>query len=355
MLNTQGLRSTTRDPLGKVGAEAVAGESWPSLMSWVILLVILLEGWAWSVGTLSSRSTSCSPGGREFVHEFGRPTEKAVKSLILKELLPKYVSGKFNSYGLSLILLRTWKGPSPWGRSLDFLWEGKRSFLKWSQTQSPGSKINALCLLLACSVYLSTFLFDLKLDVMVQVFFKTILAQHLIKYGNRKEVRGCEGIEPIHNLKRGEGSSRINYPIIGKLNMRYQVFPHPWVPGNKAPRHLIQRPCDKHTHPIMLKAPYSTEIRNNDTNWSVPLDIFMRSSWPLLPLQALPGAYHQQGSANMASSRSPLRRFVRSLMTPLPTSHKCLSWAPSTFPVSMIGASFLLPSCWWESSKRGFY
>jgi len=91
--------------------------------------------------------------------------------------------------------------------------------------------------------------FDLKLDVMVQVFkkgsfFKTILAQHLIKYGNRKEVKGCEGIEPLHNLKMGEGSSRINYPIIGQLNMMYHVFPHPWVPGNKAPQHLIQSPIN---------------------------------------------------------------------------------------------------------------
>jgi len=35
--------------------------------------------WAWSsswVGTLSLWASSCSPGGREFVHEFGRPAEK---------------------------------------------------------------------------------------------------------------------------------------------------------------------------------------------------------------------------------------------------------------------------------------
>jgi len=45
-------------------------------------------GWAWSsswVGILSPWSSSCSPGGREFVHEFGRPAEKRVRSLILKE------------------------------------------------------------------------------------------------------------------------------------------------------------------------------------------------------------------------------------------------------------------------------
>jgi len=39
-------------------------------------------GWAWSVGALSPRSSSCSPGGREFVYEFGRPVEKGVRSLI---------------------------------------------------------------------------------------------------------------------------------------------------------------------------------------------------------------------------------------------------------------------------------
>jgi len=35
--------------------------------------------------------------GGEFVHEFGRPGKKGVKSLTLKELLPKYVLGKSNS------------------------------------------------------------------------------------------------------------------------------------------------------------------------------------------------------------------------------------------------------------------
>jgi len=36
-------------------------------------------GWAWSVDALSPRFSSCSPGGREFVHEFGRPAEKGVR------------------------------------------------------------------------------------------------------------------------------------------------------------------------------------------------------------------------------------------------------------------------------------
>jgi len=41
--------------------------------------------WAWASGALSPWSSSCSSGGREFVHEFGRPAEKGVRSLILKE------------------------------------------------------------------------------------------------------------------------------------------------------------------------------------------------------------------------------------------------------------------------------
>ena len=62
-----------------------------------MLLVILLEGWASSVGSLSLTASSCSLGWREFVHEFETPIEKGVKSLTLKELLPNDVSDKSNS------------------------------------------------------------------------------------------------------------------------------------------------------------------------------------------------------------------------------------------------------------------
>ena len=154
MLNTQSLCSAPRDPLGQTRCW---GSDW-RILAWDMLLVFLLRGWAWSIGALPPGSSSWSPGGREFVHAFWRLAKKGVRSLILKELLPKYVSGKYNSYALSLILLMTWKGPSPRGRSLVFLWVGKRSFLKWSQTQSPCSKINALHPFLACSTYLLTFL-----------------------------------------------------------------------------------------------------------------------------------------------------------------------------------------------------
>jgi len=51
-------------------------------------MVVEVMVWAWSsslVGALSPWVSSCSPGGREFVLEFGRPVEKGVRSLILKE------------------------------------------------------------------------------------------------------------------------------------------------------------------------------------------------------------------------------------------------------------------------------
>jgi len=62
-----------------------------------MLQVILLEGWTISEDALSLRSSSCSPGGRKLVPEFATPIEKGVRSLTLKELLPKYVLGKSNS------------------------------------------------------------------------------------------------------------------------------------------------------------------------------------------------------------------------------------------------------------------
>ena len=83
------------------------GLSLTSLGSCIMLLVILLEGWARLVGVLSLRVSLCSSGWREFVHEFETPAEKGVRSLSFKELFPKYVLGKSNSQALSLILLMT--------------------------------------------------------------------------------------------------------------------------------------------------------------------------------------------------------------------------------------------------------
>jgi len=134
-----------------------------------------------------------------------------------------------------------------------------------------GFKDQCLAPLISVLDILAYLPFNLKLDVMVQVFnkgsfFKTNIAQHLIKYGNRKEVKGCEGIEPIHNLKRGVGSSRINYLIIGKLNMRYQVFPHPWVPKNKAPQHLTQSPINHLCLTISLGMPSSRKQESSKSD-----------------------------------------------------------------------------------------
>jgi len=86
-----------------------------------------------------------------------------------------------------------------------------------------------------CSIYLPKLIgmvdilaylpFNLKLDVVVQAFnkgsfFKVIFAQHLIKYRKRKDVKGYERIEPIHNFKMGVSGSKIYHSIISKLNMR---------------------------------------------------------------------------------------------------------------------------------------
>jgi len=89
----------------------------------------------------------------------------------------------------------------------------------------PGFKDQSLAPFVGMLSILAYLPFNLQLDVVVQVFnkrsfFKTIFSQHLIKYRNRKEVKRCEGIEPIYNFKRGVGGSIIYYSIIGKLNMR---------------------------------------------------------------------------------------------------------------------------------------
>ena len=57
------------------------------------------------------------------------PTSKGEGSEILNVALMLYSLGRFNLYTLSLILARTWNGPSPLGCSLDRLWAGNLSFL----------------------------------------------------------------------------------------------------------------------------------------------------------------------------------------------------------------------------------
>ena len=55
---------------------------------------------------------------------------KGVKSMTLNVLCTPYSAGKSSLYALLFILLRTWKGPSPRGLSLDFLLVGNLSFLR---------------------------------------------------------------------------------------------------------------------------------------------------------------------------------------------------------------------------------
>ena len=55
-------------------------------------------------------------------------TSKRERSETLNVALMLYLLGRSNLYALSLILARTWNGPSPLGCSLDCLWGGK-SFL----------------------------------------------------------------------------------------------------------------------------------------------------------------------------------------------------------------------------------
>jgi len=50
--------------------------------------------------------------------------------MTLKVSCTPYSAGKSSLYALLLIFLRTWKGPSPRGLSLDFLLVGNLSFLR---------------------------------------------------------------------------------------------------------------------------------------------------------------------------------------------------------------------------------
>ena len=64
---------------------------------------------------------------------------------------------KSNLYSLSLILERTWNGPSPLECSLDRLWVGNLSFLICTQTQSLDSKMACRRPLLGLVAYCSFF------------------------------------------------------------------------------------------------------------------------------------------------------------------------------------------------------
>jgi hypothetical protein len=72
-----------------------------------------------------------------------------VGSATLKVALTPYSLGRSILYALSLILSKTWNGPSPRGYNFDFLWLGNRSLRMCTQTQLPGWKTTSLRLLFA--------------------------------------------------------------------------------------------------------------------------------------------------------------------------------------------------------------
>jgi hypothetical protein len=63
-------------------------------------------------------------------------------------------------YALSLILSKTWNGPSPLGCNFDFLWLWNHSLHMCTQTQSAGWKTTYLHLLFDLGVY-NFFLFSI--------------------------------------------------------------------------------------------------------------------------------------------------------------------------------------------------
>ena len=126
-----------------------------SLIFLDLALVIGLTGTCnWSLNALWFSSFPLSSKG--FVLE-SSPTSKRERSETLNVALMLYSPGRSNLYALSLILSRTWNGPSPLGYSFDHLRAGNLSFLICTQTQSPGSKRTCRRPLLALVAYCSFF------------------------------------------------------------------------------------------------------------------------------------------------------------------------------------------------------
>src|SRR6266498_3559999 len=100
-------------------------------------------------------------------------------------LTPKS-AGNSSLYALSLILSNTLKGPSALGSNLDFLKSGNLSFLKCSQTRSPGSNVTCFFPLLPASLYF-TFM-DSMFSLVVSCNFKISSARYLASMFTRSEV-----------------------------------------------------------------------------------------------------------------------------------------------------------------------
>ena len=88
-------------------------------------------------------STSCPLSSKGFDLE-SKPVSNKVRSTTLKVTLTSYSSERLILYALSLILSKTWNGPSPRVCNFYFLWLENCSLCMCTQTQSPGWKTTCL-------------------------------------------------------------------------------------------------------------------------------------------------------------------------------------------------------------------
>jgi len=122
--------------------------------SWICLSMLLVIGLlakgvpssppSWEGFDLKSIGFSSSSSSKY-------PT-KRVRSQTLKVALTSYSHGNSRPYAFLLILWSTLRGSSQQELGFEFLYFGKLSLVKWSQTQSPSSKITSLLPLLFCLV-----------------------------------------------------------------------------------------------------------------------------------------------------------------------------------------------------------
>jgi len=96
-------------------------------------------------------STSSPLSSKGFVIE-SKPVSNKVRSITLKVTLTSYSPERSILYALSLILSKTWNGPSPRVCNFYFLWLGNCSLCMCTQTQSSGWKTTCLHPLFALEV-----------------------------------------------------------------------------------------------------------------------------------------------------------------------------------------------------------
>ena len=128
--------------------------------------------------------------------------------MTLKVSCTLYSASKSSLYALLLIFLRTWKGPSPQGLSLDFLLVGNLSFLRSSQTRSPSSKMISLFPLLLCFIYFSVCccICSLTLSCIFltnSTFVALSLCTKVCGLGRGNKTKGVRGLNP-YTTSNGE-------------------------------------------------------------------------------------------------------------------------------------------------------